>query len=161
MPGPDSFDIKRALGTHHTGPARETRTLDAYVKLARCTTTVDAALAAGLEGSGLTTAQLGVLEALLHLGQLSQKDLGRKVLRSGGSITAMVDHLEKRKLVRRERSSEDRRVVLVQLTPAGRRLISRVFPEHLERMVEVFSALTAAEQDELGRLCRKLGLSGG
>jgi MarR family 2-MHQ and catechol resistance regulon transcriptional repressor len=49
--------------------------------------------------------------------------------------------------------------VTVHLTPEGRRLISKVFPAHVREIVAAFSALTAAEQETLGRLAKKLGLS--
>ena len=70
----------------------------------------------------------------------------------------MVDNLEKRQLVRRVRDRSDRRYVTVHLTPDGRRLIEAIFPGQVEAIVEEFSVLSADEQDELGRLCKKLGL---
>jgi MarR family 2-MHQ and catechol resistance regulon transcriptional repressor len=135
------------------------RALDAYIKLTRATSSVASRLAPGLARAGLTPTQLGVLEALLHLGPLGQRTLGAKLLMSGGNITAVVDNLERRGLVRRERRGDDRRNVTVHLTPEGRRLIASAFPAHVREIVEAFSALTAAEQDGLGRLTKKLGLS--
>jgi MarR family 2-MHQ and catechol resistance regulon transcriptional repressor len=79
---------------------------------------------------------------------------------SGGNITTVVDNLERRRLVRRERG-DDRRNVTVHLTPEGRRLISKVFPAHAAAIAEAFSALTGPEQEELARLTRKLGLGRG
>src|SRR5207249_1387917 len=81
-----------------------------------------------------------------------QRVLGDKLLMSGGNITTVVDNLERRGLVRRERRGDDRRHVTVHLTSEGRRLISRVFPGHVAAIVEAFSALTPAEQEQLGRL---------
>ena len=46
-----------------------------------------------------------------------------------------------------------------RLTPQGRRLIQRVFPGHARRVADLMGALTADEQDQLGRLCKKLGLA--
>jgi len=120
---------------------------------------VEARLARGLAHAGLTPTQLGVLEALLHLGSLGQRTLGAKLLSSGGNITTVVDNLERRALVRRERRDDDRRNVTVHLTTEGRRLISNVFPGHVRAIVDAFSALTSAEQETLGRLAKKLGLS--
>jgi MarR family 2-MHQ and catechol resistance regulon transcriptional repressor len=157
LPGPRPFDIEPFVGTHHSGSSREVRALDAYIKLARCTNTLDSLLAAGLAEHGMTAPQFGALEALLHLGPLCQRDLGQKMLRTGGSVTSLVDKLEEKGLVRRERATDDRRIVNVQLTPSGRRLITKVFPQHLERIVAAFAVLNAREQDDLGRLCRKLG----
>jgi MarR family 2-MHQ and catechol resistance regulon transcriptional repressor len=147
------------VGTHYDGRPAETRALDAYIKLTRAAASVDARLAPGLAEAGLTPTQLGVLEALLHLGPLGQRTLGAKLLSSGGNITTVVDNLERHGLVRRERRDDDRRHVTVHLTPEGRRLISKVFPAHVREIVAAFSALTAAEQETLGRLAKKLGLS--
>jgi MarR family transcriptional regulator, 2-MHQ and catechol-resistance regulon repressor len=108
---------------------------------------------------GLTESQLGVLEALHHLGPLTQSQLCRRILRSGSNVTTVVDNLERNGLVRRERDPDDRRVQVVHLTPQGAALIERALPGHVERIAEALAALTADEQRELGRLCRKLGSS--
>lgn len=145
------------MPAHFEGPADQVRALDAYIKLSRASRTLDARLAANLARLGLTTGQLGVMEALMHLGPLSQGELGRKLLRSGGNVTTVIDNLERRRLVARRRNPEDRRVVTVGLTSAGLRLIEKVFPVHARAVAQAMETLTAAEQEELGRLCRKLG----
>ncbi len=145
------------MATRFKGSDREVRALDAYIKLTRASETLAAMLARPLARAGLTTAQLGVLEALLHLGAMNERELGRKLLRSGGHITTVLDNLERRELIRRARSTEDRRCVSVSLTPKGKNLIGRVFPAHAGRIADAMGALGAAEQNELGRLCRKLG----
>ena len=147
------------MGTHYDGRPAEVRALDAYIKLTRAASSVETRLAPRLADVGLTPTQLGVLEALLHLGPLGQRTLGAKLLSSGGNITTVVDNLERRGLVRRERRDDDRRHVTVHLTPDGRRLISKVFPGHVREIVAAFSALAPTEQETLGRLARKLGLS--
>jgi MarR family 2-MHQ and catechol resistance regulon transcriptional repressor len=70
----------------------------------------------------------------------------------------VIDNLEKRGLVRRERSMEDRRYFTVRLTEAGRRLMSGFFPGHAARITAEMGVLTHSEQEQLGRLCKKLGL---
>ena len=147
------------MGTHYEGAAGEVRALAAYIKLRRASNTVGAKLERHLRTLGLTGNQLGVLEMLLHLGPLHQHEIGSKLLISRANITLIVDQLSKKGWVRRVRESHDRRLVRVQLTPAGRRWISRVFPQHVDRVVDCFSVLDAAEQKELARLCRKLGLA--
>jgi MarR family 2-MHQ and catechol resistance regulon transcriptional repressor len=102
--------------------------------------------------------QFGTLEALLHLGPLCQRDLGRKLLRSGGNITVVVGNLARRGLVRRVRGPRDRRFVTVTLTDKGRRLIGGIFPRHVRHVVREMRALSPPERAELGRLCRQLGL---
>ncbi|QSR85265.1 MarR family winged helix-turn-helix transcriptional regulator [Methylacidimicrobium sp. B4] len=145
------------MPTHYQGPLPEVRALNCYIKLTRASERLAAALRGPLSREGLTTGQLGVLEALLHIGPMKERELGRKLLRSGGNVTVVVDNLERRGLVRRARNPEDRRCVIVTLTPEGERLIQRVFPGHAARITAAMSVLSRWEQDELGRLCRKLG----
>jgi len=146
------------MPTKYAGTTEERRALDTFIKLVRATESVNARLQAGLADGRVTGSQFGVLEALLHLGPLNQCDLGRKLLKSSGNMTMVVDNLEKRGLVRRVRDVEDRRYVTVHLTDEGRELIEAVFPRHAAGIAAEMSVLTAAEQEELGRLCRKLGL---
>ncbi len=147
------------MGTHFKGNSREIRALDAFIKLMRAADTVQTRLDPALRRSGLTEKQLGVLEALWHLGPLHQHEIGRKLLISRANITLIVNQLSERRLVRREREQDDRRYVCVHLTSEGRRRIGQIFPEHVSRIVEALSPLTKKEQTELGRLCRKLGLA--
>lgn len=99
------------------GSAAETEALGVYVKLLRAGRTVLARVEPRLTAAGLTVTQFGVLEAILHKGPLTQRELMRKVLTSPGNLTDVIDKLEARDLVRRERSLADRRVVMVDLTP--------------------------------------------
>lgn len=146
------------MGTRYQGTKEETRALNAFIKLIRAADSVSGRVEAPFAALNLTASQFGVLETLHHLGPLYQKDLGRKNLKSGGNVTMVVDNLEKRRLVERVRDEQDRRHYFVRLTGAGERTISRVFPGHVARIVKEMSILTKAEQDELGRLCKKVGL---
>ena len=106
--------------------------LRAYVKLLRAGRAVLARVEPRLAAAGLTPTQLGVLEAILHKGPLTQREVGRKVLTSAGNMTDVVDKLEARGLVCRTRSSQDRRIVSVTLTQPGRALIEALFPRHAQ-----------------------------
>ncbi len=131
--------------------------MNAFIKLVRAAESVAARTRHVMSGARLTESQFGVLDALLHLGPMCQVDLGRKILKSGGNITLVVDNLEKRGLVERRRDEKDRRYIMVHLTAEGQRLVSSLFPSHVEGIQQEMSILSAAEQEELGRLCRKLG----
>lgn len=137
--------------------AREAKTLSSYTKLVRAGDSVTARAHRPLADHGLTISQFGVLEALHHVGPLCQRALGEKILKSSGNMTMVVDNLETRRLVRRERSGDDRRFVTVFLTEEGRRLIREVFPKIAAAIVSEMNVLSSGEQEELGRLCRKLG----
>src|SRR5436190_22685494 len=108
--------------------------LDAYVKLMRASESLISLLSPEMQAAGLTWSQFGVLEALLHLGPLCQKELGEKLLKSTGNITMVVDNLEREGLVRRERRAEDRRYITVSLTDTGDALIRELFPKHARRV---------------------------
>lgn len=132
--------------------------LDVYIKLARSLSAVQGQLLPPLQKEfGLTESQLAVLEALLHLGTLTQGELCRKILRSGSNVTTVVDNLERDRLVRRERHAADRRVQVVHLTERGRELIGKAFPAHVRRLTKTMSVLDERERCDLERLCKKLG----
>ncbi|WP_009633397.1 MarR family winged helix-turn-helix transcriptional regulator [Synechocystis sp. PCC 7509] len=145
------------MGTRYLGTIEEVTALDAYIKLVRATESVTHRLQPYLETYKLTVTQFGVLEVLLHLGAMHQRDLAEKLLKSGGNITLVIDNLEKRQLVKRDREVGDRRCISVSLTPAGKQLISDIFPAHVEAIAEQMKILSLDEQAELGRLCKKLG----
>lgn len=143
------------------GDPDRARALGLYVKLVRAADSVQAPLDRRLESLGLTEGQFGVLEILLHLGPQSAGALSRKSFRSGGHVTTVLDNLERRKLVTRERLPEDRRTVIVRLTPSGRRLVAKLFPGHADAIAEAMSVLAPAEQSTLAGLLKKLGRAQG
>ena len=143
----------------YRGNQKEIRALRTYVKLMRAAESVTARTHRHLSSTGLTISQFAVLEALYQLGPLSQREIGQKILRSSGNITMVIDNLEKSELARRERNEADRRFFIVHLTDKGYNLIDKIFPSHAAVIAEDLAVLTAAEQDALGRLCKKLGLS--
>ena len=145
------------MPTRFTGTRAEKRTLDTFIKLTRCTNSVLARLAERNTIGDLTYSQFAVLEALYHLGSLTQGEISAKILKSGSNMTTVIDNLERVKLVRRERDAKDRRVIHVHLTEAGRGKIEAVLPGHVAALVEEFGVLSASEQETLGELCKKLG----
>lgn len=107
------------MGTHYNGSKKVMRALDSYIKLMRAADTINSAVNLSLSKFGLTESQFNVLDALYHLGPLSQKELGYKLLKSGGNITMVIDNLEKDAYVERRRGTEDRRIFFVHLTKEG------------------------------------------
>ncbi|CAH2600255.1 MarR family transcriptional regulator [Rhodovastum atsumiense] len=129
-----------------------------YVKLMRASRAVVARIEPLLAACGLTPTQLGVLEALLHKGPMTHRELGRRVLTSAGNMTDVVDKLERRGLVRRVRDCTDRRAVRVELTEAGGALIRELFPRHAADIAQAMGALTQPELEQLGDMLRRLGM---
>ena len=145
------------MPTHFDGPECQVLALDTMIKLTRATNTLLARLARRATHGELTESQFGTLEALYHLGPMSQTEICSKLLKSSGNTTLVVDNLEKHGLVQRQRDEHDRRVIMVQLTEAGRALIADLFPTHATVVAEELEVLTPEEQRQLGDLCRKLG----
>ena len=145
------------MPTHYAGTRAELRTLDTFIKLTRCTNSLYARLSERNSVGDLTYSQFAVLEALYHLGAMTQGEISAKVLKSGSNMTTVIDNLERDGLVRRERDEKDRRVIHVHLTEAGKGKIEAVLPGHVAALVEEFSVLSAQEQKQLGELCKKLG----
>ena len=145
------------MPTHFTGSRAEMRTLDTFIKMTRCTNSVLTRLAERNTVGDLTYSQFAVLEALYHLGSMTQGEVSTKVLKSGSNMTTVIDNLERDGLVRRERDAKDRRVIHVHLTEAGSGKVEAVFPGHVAALVEEFNVLSAKEQEQFGELCKKLG----
>lgn len=145
------------MPTHFSGTPTEVRTLDTFIKLTRCTNSILARLAERNTLNDLTPSQFAVLEALYHLGSMTQGEISAKVLKSGSNLTTVVDNLERDGLVRRERDMDDRRVIHIHITEAGTAKLEAVLPGHIAALVDEFSALTPGEQKTLGKLCKKLG----
>ncbi|MCK6625326.1 MAG: MarR family transcriptional regulator [Anaerolineae bacterium] len=145
------------MPTHYPGNTQEVLALNTLIKLTRAAESILARLQRQGAMAHLTISQFGVLESLYHLGPMCPSDLSTKLLKSGGNITLVLDNLEKQGLVQRERDTEDRRMIIVSLTPAGYDLISTIFPAHVAAVVEEMSYLTPEEQQLLGDLCLKLG----
>jgi len=145
------------MPSHFTGSRAEMRTLDTFIKLTRCTNSLLTRLAERNSIGDLTYSQFAVLEALYHLGYLTQGEVSSKILKSTSNITTVIDNLERDGLVRRERDAKDRRVIHVHLTEAGKGKVEAVLPGHVAALVDEFKVLSANEQEMLGELCKKLG----
>jgi DNA-binding MarR family transcriptional regulator len=80
---------------------------------------------------------------------------------SKATLSGVLNTLEKRGLAQRQRSEEDGRLVLVTLTPAGTRLIKRLFPEINRQEQQAVSGLTLRQQEQAADFLRQLVLATG
>lgn len=145
------------MPTHYQGSPETVRALDTFIKLTRATESVLARLSRKGTIAPLSQSQFAVLEALYHLGPLTQGQVSAKLLKSTGNMTLVVDNLEKGGWVQRSRESGDRRQVTIHLTATGQELIERIFPAHANAICEEMDVLTPEEQATLSELCIKLG----
>ncbi len=140
---------------------QEVVALGTFVKLIRAAESVSADVHKEIGEAGLTISQFGILEALFHLGPMSQKEIGAKILKSAGNITMVIDNLEKRKLVARTRGQTDRRSYQVSLTDKGENMIKTIFPLHSRRINNRMSVLTVDEAEGARRTAEKTGSPSG
>jgi DNA-binding MarR family transcriptional regulator len=99
--------------------------------------------------SGLTAPQLLILQAIDGKGEITMGDIAAGVSLSQATVTTILDRLETRGLVVRERGSSDKRRVYAHLTEAGQSLIADA-PEPLqETFVKRFTALKDWEQSQI------------
>ena len=100
---------------------------------------------------GLTTSQLMVLlilketeKAFLPIGKLA-----KKLAVSFPTVSGIVDRLYKGKLVKRKRDSEDRRLVLVQLTNKGKKTVDKLLKAFEEILFKVLKEIPEAERETI------------
>lgn len=98
-----------------------------------------------LRDSGLTVTQWKVLMCLRDELALTCADISRELPHDSGSLTRVVDDLEKMGYVERRRSTSDRRMVALSITPKGRDAVAAGIPFVAQLLNSVLQDLTRAE----------------
>jgi MarR family 2-MHQ and catechol resistance regulon transcriptional repressor len=130
------------------------RALEALV---RAEAHVRRGVAAELARAGLSTGAFSVLVVLTTAGgELELRTLRRRLGWSKANATEVTAALERQGLVARRRLVNDRRAMIVGITGAGAEVVQSVFPNHADRVSQVFAALDEEEKRALASLCRKL-----
>ena len=129
----------------------------ALESLLRAEANVRRRLASDLEREGLSATGFFVLVILATAGgRLELRAVRRRLQTSKANATEVVDTLEARGCVERSRLAHDRRAAALTLTPYGRELVDRLFPEHTQRVESAFAVLDEDEKRSLAAICRKL-----
>jgi len=105
---------------------------------------------------GLTHAQFDIIATLGNTPGMSYKELGDKTLITKGTLTGVIERLEQKGLVERERNEEDKRSFFVRLTPVGEAMFREVFPKIVERGRLVFSGYSDADFTTLEKTLSQL-----
>jgi MarR family 2-MHQ and catechol resistance regulon transcriptional repressor len=138
------------------GDRKRRRALDAYSRLQRAAALAASQVDEAVQPFGLSASQFGVLDTIATRGAVHQQELAEALDRSKAQMTAIIDALESRGLVRRERHAIDRRFITVHLTPEGRVVLADATPARTAAIVALMSALTGQQRGRLSRLCRRL-----
>ncbi len=104
----------------------------------------------------VTTTQLAVLARLAELGPMSQNQLGRATAMDAATIKGVVGRLVKRRLVTTAPSEEDRRRLVVDLTPEGQALFAELRGRAGEATARTLAPLSPAERERFLALLRRL-----
>ena len=105
---------------------------------------------------GLTMTEFSVLATLYRRGPTPLGELSDRILLTGASTTYTVKKLEQRRLLLRQPKEEDRRIILGNITEAGRKLLDRVFPLHAKDLVQAMHGLSTEEKLTVARLLQKM-----
>ena len=106
--------------------------------------------------SGLTHAQFDIIATLGNTAGMSYKELGERTLITKGTLTGVIERLEQKGLVARQRSCDDKRSFFVRLTPCGEGLFQEVFPKVVAHGRQLFATFTDADFDEMDQALGKL-----
>jgi DNA-binding MarR family transcriptional regulator len=102
-----------------------------------------------LEPHGLTPFHWVVLCCLWEQDGLATSDIGDRLCQVGGTLTGVIDRMEERGLVRRERDQRDRRIWRIWLTEAGRSLEEILPPLALNLCDRTLQGLSSEERQQL------------
>lgn len=140
-------------------PDLDTSPAAVVARVGRASVLLDRGIERLLRQHGLNRPSWDVLATLRRVGpphRLTPTEIYRQVMRTSGVMTRRIDTLEAMGTVRRVPDPHDRRGILVELLPAGLRLVDQVVGLHLQNEREMLRGLSAVEQRTLTDLLRKL-----
>ena len=143
-------------------PGLDTSPMEIIGRARRITLALRPDIEAVFARHGLDAGEFDVLGSLRRSGppyRLRPTELYKVLMISSGGLTDRLARLEARGLVRRIPSPEVRRSLMVELTSEGRAKAEAAFAEDMALELQMVSALTDKEREELARLLRKLALS--
>ncbi|TYR97609.1 MarR family transcriptional regulator [Rossellomorea vietnamensis] len=135
------------------------QSLKLFIVLSRAYKAINEDVQVFIQNNGLNMTEFAVLELLYHKGDQPLQQIGGKILLASGSITYVVDKLEKKGLIRRVACPNDRRVTYAQITEEGKDFIGELFPRHEQQIHKLMSVLDNEEKDTAIELLKRVGLS--
>jgi DNA-binding MarR family transcriptional regulator len=95
---------------------------------------------------GLTGPQLVILQEIASLGEVTTGEIARAVSLSQATVTGILERMERRGLLARQRSDSDKRRIMVRITTAGEQVLKEAPPLMQEAFIERFASLQGWEQ---------------
>ncbi|HET9212993.1 MAG TPA: MarR family transcriptional regulator [Thermoanaerobaculia bacterium] len=136
------------------GKPFRSRGQEVVVALLRTADLVRRTVGRALEPHDITLQQYNVLRILRGAGEqgLPTLEIAERMIEQAPGVTRLLDRLEAKGLVRRQRCAQDRRQVLCWLTPAGLELVERLDEPVDAADAEAVAMLTPEEQEKLLRM---------
>ena len=106
--------------------------------------------------NNLSITEFSVLEVLYYHEKQTIQQIGSRILISSGSMTYVIDKLEKRGLLMRNDCQNDRRVIHITLTDTGKELMKEIMPKHQDLIDDIFDSLTSVEVETITNLLEKV-----
>ena len=135
------------------------QSLKLFIVLSRAHKAINESTNQFFQQNGVNPTEFAVLELLFHKGRQPLQQIGNKILLASGSITYVVDKLEKRGYLNRVSCPKDRRVTYAEISEEGAPFMSEIFPKHEQQLNEIMNVLTTEEKEMAIELLKKLGLS--
>ena len=132
--------------------------LKSFVILMKSAKSVEQRIKKDIRNHGIATSEFAVLEALYHKGKQTVRQISDAVLINSGSITYVIDKLENKNFIERSHCKDDRRVVHIQITDAGKEFMDEVFPKHQKVIEEVFEDINMEERKLIIDILKRVGL---
>lgn len=131
--------------------------LKSLTVLLRASQSIEEVLRKDMQKYGLNMTEFAVLELLYHKGEQPIQKIGEKILITSGSITYVVDKLEKKGFVERVACPNDRRVTFATITPSGTTFMKEIFPQHEQKVGQIFDVLSDEEQRQFIGMAKTVG----
>ncbi|RDW15076.1 MarR family winged helix-turn-helix transcriptional regulator [Oceanobacillus chungangensis] len=133
--------------------------LKLFVTLSKAYQSVMERAEADIKSKGLNFTDFAVLELLYHKGQQPLQKIGKKILITSGSITYIINKLEKIGYIERKPCESDKRITYASINKKGEQLLDEIFPNHWKMIRDMMSGLSEEEKEMATHLLKKLGTS--
>lgn len=104
-----------------------------------------------LDDAGIGLSQYSLLNQLAFLGSISMTEISDRLQITKPAVTNLVDRLEKRKFLKRLPHPKDRRIILLEIRPQGKKLIARVQEQALHLLLRAYDRFKPDEHKVIGR----------
>ena len=132
------------------------KAMTTWIQLFRSYNKIRAKESLYIQSFDLTMNQFQILEVLYHRGDLSIGVITKLTMGTPGNVTVVVRNLKRDGFISVIPHSEDKRTSILSITPKGKDVIEKLFPDHAKNLESYFEVLSDDEMDTLFNLLRKL-----